>query len=637
MPLDRDDALKKAEKLLRQGRLDAAIAEYVRIVQEQPRDWTTANALGDVYARAGQADKAIAQYSRIADHFTREGFYPKAAALYKKILKITPDDEIAQRKLAELSVKQGLLADAKSYWNAIAARRRARGDHRGAAEVVVRLGELDPTDFDARFAAARTLVEMGEPKKAASHFRQLHTDLTEKGRTEEATAALRQAVALDPAHKESRTALAESLVNAGDYVAAREFLDPATVGGDPGLLLAVLEMDLRSGELVKAQERLAQLLAKAPDFREKVVRVAWSLVEENVDAAYVCVEALTATADAADAAALLQEFVTHLRGQIPALLKLVDVSLNIGLEPAMHAAQTALVDAYLGAGDGIEARRIAEDLVAREPWEPAHLDRFRRALVLLRVSDPDTLIAERLGGRSPFTARDPFVSADVASGVDSVEPTLASDASTDGDIAVPSGAPAFIRSRPQTATAVEAADANGAHVEIDLTGALADLHTGEVAQAPVPAQPTEGDDRQGVALQVPGDPSRRAALADSAEQMTLARTYLDMGMEEDAISALQAAVRWPSDRFEAASMLARLHRRRGEVGRAIEWLERAWQASPPTPEDEYSTLYELGSLLESQGETARALAVFLELQAIAGEYRDVSARVDHLARVQTGG
>ena len=48
-------------------------------------------------------------------------------------------------------------------------------------------------------------------------------------------------------------------------------------------------------------------------------------------------------------------------------------------------------------------------------------------------------------------------------------------------------------------------------------------------------------------------------------------------------------------------------------------------------------LYDLGAILETVGETARALAVFLELQADAGEYRDVAARVERLARVQTGG
>jgi protein involved in temperature-dependent protein secretion len=87
LALDREDTLKKAEKLLRQGRLDAAIAEYIRVVEEFPRDRNTANALGDLYARGGQTDEAAGQYSRIAEHLMGEGFYPIAAALYKKLLK----------------------------------------------------------------------------------------------------------------------------------------------------------------------------------------------------------------------------------------------------------------------------------------------------------------------------------------------------------------------------------------------------------------------------------------------------------------------------------------------------------------------------------------------------------------------
>ena len=157
MALDRDATLKKAEKLLRQGRLEPAIAEYVHVVEEFPRDWSTANTLGELYARSGQTEQAVAQYSRIAQHFVDEGFYPKAAALYKKILKLQPQDEVTQIQLADISARQGLLADAKSHLNIIAARRRAKGDRRGAAEIVVRLGTIDPADFDARLAAARSL------------------------------------------------------------------------------------------------------------------------------------------------------------------------------------------------------------------------------------------------------------------------------------------------------------------------------------------------------------------------------------------------------------------------------------------------------------------------------------------------
>jgi Flp pilus assembly protein TadD len=84
--IDRDALLKEADKLLRQNKLDGAIAQYVRLLDDQPQDWNTVNTLGDVYVRAGKNDKAIEQYIRIADHQFSEGFFPKSAALYKKAL-----------------------------------------------------------------------------------------------------------------------------------------------------------------------------------------------------------------------------------------------------------------------------------------------------------------------------------------------------------------------------------------------------------------------------------------------------------------------------------------------------------------------------------------------------------------------
>jgi len=93
--IDRPLALRNAEKLLRQGKLDAAIAEYLRVVEDQPQDWNTANVLGDLYMRSGQSDKAVEQFVRIADSLSHEGFRSKAAAVYKKIIKIRPDDDHA--------------------------------------------------------------------------------------------------------------------------------------------------------------------------------------------------------------------------------------------------------------------------------------------------------------------------------------------------------------------------------------------------------------------------------------------------------------------------------------------------------------------------------------------------------------
>ena len=84
-------------------------------------------------------------------------------------------------------------------------------------------------------------------------------------------------------------------------------------------------------------------------------------------------------------------------------------------------------------------------------------------------------------------------------------------------------------------------------------------------------------------------------------------------------------------------MLGRLYLQRQDPAKAVEWLERAAEAPAPTADGGRELLYDLGATLESIGEVSRALAVFMELQADAGDYRDVGARVDHLARVQTGG
>ena len=626
MALDREDTLKKAEKLLRQGRLDAAIAEYVRVVEDQPRDWNTANTLGDLYARSGQSDKAIAQYTRIADHFSEDGFYPKAAALYKKILKLSPDDERAQMRLAELSADQGLVADAKAYFNAVATKRKARGDKRGVDEIVVRLGDLDPTDVDARQAAARVVAEAGHARQAAARYRAIHDDLLERGRTADALAALREAVQLDPADKQSRAILAKEAVASGDLEKARGFLDRETAGDDPTLLIALADLELRSGELDQARAILPQLLAIDRDLRNRVVDLAWTLTAVNQDAAFVCIECAVDASLAAsaydDAAAVLQEFITRLPNHIPALLKLVEICVDGGLETTMYDAQAHLADAYLAAGQGAEARVIAEDLVAREPWEQAHIERFRRALVMLRVPEPDSVIAERLSGQSPFTATDLFadpVPAPAPEAPPAVEPEPAA------------AAPPPPVARPAAAAPKPPSGKPPGAMEIDLTNVLGDLQPPALPLVPPPQNLEQvfGDFRSQVSAQS-GD--------DEAEQhKTLGDTFLEMGMTDEALAAYETAARSPRLRFEAGAILARLYRDRGELPQAIEWFERAAEAPAPGFEEGRALLYDLGSVLESMGETARALAVFLELQADAGDYRDVTARVDHLSRVQTGG
>ena len=669
MALDREDTLKKAEKLLRQGRLDAAIAEYERVVEEYPRDWNTANALGDLYARGGRIDRAAEQYSRIAEHLLNEGFYPKAAALYKKLLKVKPDSEETLLQLAEISARQGLLVDAKNYLNQVAAKRTARGDRAGAAEIVIRLGSLDPADIEARMAAAATVADMGDENGAAARYREIYTDLAEKGRGDEALVALREGVRLNPYDTEGRGILARAAVEAGDLEAARGYLDRETAGTDPALLLALAEIELRLGHVEEARTLLPDLLAANPDVRLRLVDLAWSLAGPEPDAAFACAEAVADSYVAAgqfdEAAAVLQEFATRVLHHIPSLLKLIEVCVDGGLESTMHDTQVLLTDAYLEHEQAMEARVVAEDLIAREPWEKAHIERFRRALVMLRVDDPDTLIAERLSGQSPFMATDPFID------LNDPEPAPATPPSIEAPVEIapepapeaaqaPAPAPA-VASEPEPEVAPAQAPvpaaaaappatppapapskaARGRKVkppveiapagEIDLTNALGGLTSDD--------EPAGGDGNEldKIFHDFRNEVTKQSGADQSAQHMTIARAYIEMGLTDDAIPALKTAAKSPSVRFEAASTLARLYRQRGEQAPAIEWFERAAEAPAPTVDDGRALLYELGTTLEEAGETARALAVFLELQAEGSEYRDVASRAERLAGMQSGG
>ncbi len=153
-----------------------------------------------------------------------------------------------------------------------------------------------------------------------------------------------------------------------------------------------------------------RVLEQDPARRDDIAALGWKLAGELPEVAFKVVglaaETAVVQADWASAAAMLQEYVTLVPNHIAALMRLVEICVDGGLEATMYEAQEQLADAYIAAGMGPEARFIAEDLVAREPWERANIERFRRSLVLLGEADPDGVIAERLSGSTPFMSTD---------------------------------------------------------------------------------------------------------------------------------------------------------------------------------------------------------------------------------------
>jgi tetratricopeptide (TPR) repeat protein len=679
VPIDRGDTLRNAEKLVRQGKLDQAIAEYLRVVADHPRDWNTGNTLGDLYLKVGQVDQAIDQFIRTADGLSDAGFLPRAAALYKKVLKIKPDHERALLQAAEVAASQGVLVDARAYLHTLMEQRRSRGDQRGLAQITIRLASLDPANVTARLAAARARVavedvdgavrdfkaiagellaggrraegfdalreaallqpddatireqlftlylaagDLGHARHSAVTIEQLKTvaaRLESGGRIDQALGAWVEAARLDPADRELGAQIGRLHMESGDYAAAADYLTMENAGSDPLLQLRVAELQLRNGRIEDGLGIAGQVLEQNVGRRQDIALLGWTLAERMPDVGYRLVslsaDAAIAESDWATAAAGLQEFVTRVPNHLQALTRLLEICVDGGLEATMYAAQAQLADAYIAAGMAGEARGLAEDLVAREPWDRANIERFRRALVLMGERDPDAVIAERLSGESPFTSTELSLDDERHAGAGA---SFAAE-QTAGPV-VP---PPMFDPRP---------------AGVDLDALLAELEESTNGEAPDRAESMEVDLSVALDEMAPrDDAARRTALERFEQDFKRGMVLLRAGDVDEAIAALQSASQAPRLRFATASVLGRIHRDRGAVDKAIEWFEQAAQAPAPTPAEGYQLLYELAELLEASGETARALAVCLELQADAGEYRDVSQRVDRLARLQARG
>ena len=585
MAIDRASILRNAEKLLRQGKLDEAIAAYLRAVEDQPRDWNTANTLGDLYLRVGQTDRAVAQYVRIADSLSHDGFRSKAAALYKKILKIRPDDEHALLQAGEMAASQGLLVDARTYLNAVAARRLARGDQDGAAEIRSRL-----------FTAYLTAGDLDRAREFAA------TD-------------------------DQRKALGEAFAERGDTNAAAEFLTVGTAGTDPDMLLKVAQTQLAAGAVDEGLSILRQLLNQDASRAKPVAAVAWAIVASAPDAALRVVDLVAETAiiedDWAAAAAVLQQFVDLVPNHVPALLRLVEICFDGELETALYAAQSRLVDAYLLSGCPLEARFIAEDLITRGA-EPEHVDQLRRALIMLGEADPESVIAERLG----LTQDD--VSSSVQTGSEegnAIRPSLVAEERTEpGADAAPAPVAAV---GPERTAPPAATGADDGAIEIDLSDLLADFTT---VDAPGPVPPLRDLDE--VFERLREDGSRVPAAEEARGEYDRGIALRESGRIDESIRAFEAASRDPRLRFQAAAALAHVYQQRKERNRAVEWLEQAVQAPTPRADDAHALFYELADTLESIGERERALAICLELQAEAGNYRDLPERIRRLTQAR---
>ena len=380
MALDRRHVLEAAEKALLQGRLPAAIAEFERLLQDSPDDAALLNRVGDLYLRSNRNDRGIAVFLRLATHYRNKGFDPKAAAIYKKVLKLEPLQDEAREGLARLALDQGMVRDAQETLREGARLHAARSDWQRAVAWERRALDARPDDWEGHRALASRLRGAGDLAGAVRVQLRAACGLIRARQLEEALAMCREAMASAPLDAEAPALLARLLIQSDRAEEAVRDLEAGQRGAERHPSVGVWLAQARS---------LAEGFASPPEDdpaencdAAELAAVAWGRLARRDETRGVVALAraaalLTTAGDPAGAASLVAEAVTAwpaMAGPIDLLLAQV----GDGSRPGTDGGTIAiLVEALLTAGRVHDALPLLRRMQAARPGDRELLRRVR--------------------------------------------------------------------------------------------------------------------------------------------------------------------------------------------------------------------------------------------------------------------
>ncbi|NOS35741.1 MAG: tetratricopeptide repeat protein [Deltaproteobacteria bacterium] len=174
--------LDKAQKYIQKGYLDRAIDEYRKVLNAKPGDVSTRLRVGDLFVKIGKQEDAIKEYHEAARTLTKKGFYLKAIAVYKQILKLDPPNIDIRYRLAELYTRQNLIANAIGEYDILARHFESKGKREDTLNIIKKMLEIDSENVGIRLRLAEIYEQSGFHEDAVSEYGNAAEQLIENGK-----------------------------------------------------------------------------------------------------------------------------------------------------------------------------------------------------------------------------------------------------------------------------------------------------------------------------------------------------------------------------------------------------------------------------------------------------------------------
>jgi tetratricopeptide (TPR) repeat protein len=376
----RDRIVQSAEKNLSRGRLDQALSDYLRLLKDNPKDTFALNKAGDLCVRIGRPADAIEHFVRIAELYTKDGFFLKAIAIYKKINKIDPTRLDIYESLAELYARQGLTQDARSHYAVLAEQWLKKNDLKGAIAAYSKIAELDPADLKIQARLADLHRVAGESDQAVARYDAIGGILQRRGAHEDAIAFFRKAIELDPQDSGARIQIIREYLAINDPASAFTALETAPRTAETRVLLAeaLRARGDRAGAAAAAEEAV---VLEPSDEAARTFLFQMRLDEQDPDRALEtitpAVEAAMASGDFGRAAAHLQPLLDARPDHAATLERMAEIREAGGSPAESLAMRLSLAREAEGRGDLAAATELYRRILSAHPAHPEALARLR--------------------------------------------------------------------------------------------------------------------------------------------------------------------------------------------------------------------------------------------------------------------
>src|SRR5580704_3105099 len=378
MAYNKSKFVEAAQKLLNQGKVAQAIAEYQQILTYEPRDQVTLMTIGELYIRQGETFQAIDYFERLAQLFVGDGFLTKAIAVYKRIAKLAPEEIRPLEKLADLYVQQGVMSEARPLFVQLAEIHLKNIRQPEAIALLKKLLMAEPDNLRIQIRLADLYQPMGQTREAVEAYVSAAQRALARGDQAECEKLADKTLKLEPNNLAAIIVKARVYSSQGNLTQAAEVLEKVPdldKGGEQAeLLLDLYLKNVKWDQAAQLALRVFEVDPKNFGLAEKVVEAL--LESGQAERAMTVLE--TTRIPMIDAGEhevvgkLLNALAERLPGRIEPLEWLVETYGRTSDSFRLPDALAHLGDALVAANRLDRAKQVFEQLVDREPEsEPA--------------------------------------------------------------------------------------------------------------------------------------------------------------------------------------------------------------------------------------------------------------------------